>query len=86
MRHLKALKEINILHGQMKKTALLVKVAISYKTEKMTEGKDYESVKTGYEDCSSSAREENTRFLETQRFYWQDGGLSTAHGFPRHVT
>ena len=31
-------------------TALLLKVAISYKTEKTTEGKDWESVKTRYED------------------------------------
>lgn len=29
-------------------TALLLKVAISYKTEKTTEGKDWESVKTRY--------------------------------------
>lgn len=31
-------------------TALLLKVAISYKTQKTTEGKDWESVKTRYDD------------------------------------
>lgn len=34
-------------------TALLLKVAISYKTEKTTEGKDWESVKTRYEVYSN---------------------------------
>ena len=31
-------------------TTLLLKVAISYKTEKTSEGKDWDSVKTRYED------------------------------------
>ena len=36
--------------------------------------------------CSSFAREENTETPGAQQVYWQDGGLSKAHGCKCHVT
>ena len=32
------------------------------------------------------ARQEEHNTVGTHRFYWQDGGLSIARGFPCHVT